>query len=782
MTKKQIKSKADKRPIQNSTKKPNKAEEKIFGDFLNFEIIIILLYLLTEFVPQFDAIDVMGSQWLYLSILNCFTTLYLLIRKRLIPNQFFKSTLFILYFGFVLIAGLSFFVSYNIIESIVTYTRLLVSFIAFINIISLINYNSKILKNLFFLMGLIVMCQSLDVIIEFITKIPKFPKLDDLILSLTGNTGNKNILAASIVIKIPFVLYAIYNVKRYGRIFYLTILFLCFFSIFIINARASFISLFLEILIFIILIIIYYFKNRRELAILLKPALVIGVLILSVFIFQISFSALQKQKIKGEYGGLEQRISEISISNPTKARFDHWKYAIDFTKKHPSLGGGYGNWKINTIPYEKDDNPAFVSSKHAHNDFLEIFADTGILGGLIYLGVFICLFLYAFKVIFSNKNTLDYKLIVSTVLMCLTAYFIDAFFNFPIERPNIQILLAFIIAILSYCYFSFNKNKESVKSIYNTIVYFLLFLSIFTIYFNYKVFKSLEMQNMTFNDLRDLENYNIKYKSAIVNDKFPWIPNISEQSISIACIKAKYLLNEQKYNEAIEMLNSDTKSNPYFYFSEYLRGRIAEKLNQLDSAFNYAKMIFHNRPRTELYYKFLNNLAIYRKDSVEIENSFKEFSKVSQNPELWSSYAKQMYNCTNNLGGTIKIIQKGLNKYPKDSALLYNYNFYVGISFYRQKEYVKSINYFNESLKFRNNDSFSLQDLGFAYYNMKLYKYAIPYFTNLINRNAFKDGKNEFLRGMCYSQLGQKDSACFDFKNAKDYGYNVDPGLIDGCK
>ena len=67
----------------------NTASNKTVLNFPSLELLILLLYLIIEFIPQFDTGDAMGIQWLYISVLNIFVTLYLLIRKKNVPNVFF---------------------------------------------------------------------------------------------------------------------------------------------------------------------------------------------------------------------------------------------------------------------------------------------------------------------------------------------------------------------------------------------------------------------------------------------------------------------------------------------------------------------------------------------------------------------------------------------------------------------------------------------------------------------------------------------------------------------
>ena len=57
--------------------------------------------------------------------------------------------------------------------------------------------------------------------------------------------------------------------------------------------------------------------------------------------------------------------------------------------QYPILGIGVGNWKIKSIQYAGDSVVGYTVPYHAHNDFLQIFAEIGIIGGLAYLMIYL---------------------------------------------------------------------------------------------------------------------------------------------------------------------------------------------------------------------------------------------------------------------------------------------------------------------------------------------------------------------------------------------------------
>jgi O-antigen ligase len=71
------------------------------------------------------------------------------------------------------------------------------------------------------------------------------------------------------------------------------------------------------------------------------------------------------------------------------ARFDYWRAAVETTFKHPLLGTGPGTFQR---PYAQLKSPTAEMARLAHNDYLEQFSDSGIVGGTLY-GAWIVLLL-----------------------------------------------------------------------------------------------------------------------------------------------------------------------------------------------------------------------------------------------------------------------------------------------------------------------------------------------------------------------------------------------------
>jgi O-antigen ligase len=65
------------------------------------------------------------------------------------------------------------------------------------------------------------------------------------------------------------------------------------------------------------------------------------------------------------------------------ARLDYWRAAVQTVTDKPIFGSGPGTFQR---PYSELKSPESEMARLAHNDYLEQFSDSGVVGGLAYLG------------------------------------------------------------------------------------------------------------------------------------------------------------------------------------------------------------------------------------------------------------------------------------------------------------------------------------------------------------------------------------------------------------
>jgi O-antigen ligase len=639
------------------------------------QLICLVLYLAVHFLPEVGGADPMGFQWLYVSAIDLLIAGYILFNysdfKEAITG-IFKSQFVIVYSLYLIWALASYFYALNPTETLVCLARLVSTFFIFINL-SVLFYKKDLFvlfKQLAFLVTLFAFVDALFLSIEFFWQLGQKP-FDNIILSLRSIAyGNKNIRAASVLINVPFILYYIVQSKKIGKVFGIIALCLTLFALFILNTRSTFVGLFLIFIIYTVGAFIVSKKEGRK-SIFFNLAYFILPIIFSFFVSNMVIKhALSLQKGAGVYSTVSKRINDI-IEEKESGRVVFWKTGIDYTRKHLLIGNGYGNWKLSSLFYEKEHTRDFVVRYHLHNDFIENFADLGIIGGFLFLFIFLSAFLLVLK-IWRNKAYSKYHFASTIALMAISCYFVDAALNFPVERTVMQVMFAISAAFLVAPFSALKKEKEEKsKRIFNPyftngVIAILVFLLIGSIAINAMVYKSLRLQKYMMADLGTVPIMTIDQVKSL-----PSIPNLSFNSMPLPAMLARYYLKYKKYDEAYRLLNSDKHANPYLHYNDYVMAQYFAAKGNNDSAFMYAKQAFYNWPTANVYYYQLIPMAVKAKDSTEITKAFNTYIKFRNEPNAWNSYL----NARLELMGakdpfSIKLIDSALKQFPNDSARL----------------------------------------------------------------------------------------------------------------
>jgi O-antigen ligase len=641
-------------------------------------LVSFALYLAVHFLPAVGGADSIGFQWLYVSVLDFAIAGYILINythfKEAIAGLW-KSQFVVVYIIYLIWALCSYFYSINQKETLVCLARLVSTFFVFINL-SVLLYKKDILtlgKQLAFLVALVSLADAVFLTVEFFWQLGQKP-FDSIVLSLRSIAyGNKNIRAASVLINVPFILYYIVQTKLTGRIF--GIISLCFtlFALFILNTRSTFVGLFLIFIIYTVGLVIMSNQEGKKRSLFKLAYFILPVLFAFFISNKVINYALHLQKGTGGYGTVAKRISDITIEKGSD-RLSFWATGIDYTKQHPLIGDGYGNWKLSSLVYEKEHTTDFVVRYHLHNDFIENFADLGVIGGLLYLFIFLCAFLFVLK-IWRSKMFVKYHFMATISLMAIACYFVDAMLNFPAERTVMQVMFAISAAILIAPFSLMHKEEamaEDTKAIIGNTLYSKLSIALLvilltgSIFINALVYQSLRLQRYMMGDLGMVPVMTIAQVKGL-----PSIPNLSFNTMPLPPMLARYYIKYKNLDEAKRLLNSDKNANPYLHYNDFVMSQYFAATGKYDSAFYYAQSAFYNWPTANVYYYQLIPMAVKVKDSSAITKAFTTYVKFRNEPNAWFTYLNARYEL---LGAknmySIQLIDSAVKLFPNDSARL----------------------------------------------------------------------------------------------------------------
>lgn len=739
-------------------------------------LLLIPLYMLVDFIPQFSGADVMGAQWLYLSIIHVLAGLYFLTlgKNTLKENLPFwaLNPLSLLILGFTTLAGVSVINAINPIESVVVYARLLTTVLMYFNLGLLLQGRLTLFKPLSYFLTLLLLIQCLQVVSQFYSGIEEGIAFDTVISEIKVNTGNKNILAASLAIKIPFVIYALLNSSKWYRWILAVILSVSIIAIAIVNARSSFVAIGAQLMVMLAIYLVCAYKNKE-----VKTAIKnISWVLLPVIAGFLASTLMLNAAIEIEEGAtgfntITERVTNISFTAAgSSGRTTLWSSAVDYISNHPLQGAGYGNWKLASIPYEKETIDELFVAYHAHNDFLEMTAETGWAGGILYLSIFIACGLYLLRILLKKASN-EYWLLTLCIAMALASYFTDATFNFPVERPIMQFFLAFILSSAIAIWRGHTKNPPSFKKLFLPAGIFLLLLTP-SLWMNAKVYTSMKGQYTINSDVLSATPV-LNFED--VNRQLPALPNLNAFCFPIDVIKSRYLLKEKKYTEALEFLNRSRGDCPALSINEFYTAQAHLGLLQNDSAYYWAQKAFDYRPRARNNYLLLNDLLVRRRDSAGIEKAFKTVVRLRNEAWVWDTYLGSLAAIGLPLSSINPLVDSAYRNFPNDSNIINRYkylanqkakkDFEAGTQAYLKNDYPAAITYFIRTTQLNPFDYANFENVGMSYYAQKDFSKAIEWFDKVIAMGTARDAKSVFFKGLCLLSLGQQQIAC-QFINA----------------
>jgi len=145
----------------------------------------------------------------------------------------------------------------------------------------------------------------------------------------------------------------------------------------------------------------------------------------------------------GGPGVFNRLLGTVNAADPTTGRAHFWSVTLDVIKQHPLIGSGLGSFGVIYTRY--DSRNGLYRLEQAHNDYLQVLADAGIIGGLLGLTFLIILF----KKGFSRRGTDDkFRRGVATgALAGCFAVLVHSAFDFTLHTTSNALLFLVLAAM-----------------------------------------------------------------------------------------------------------------------------------------------------------------------------------------------------------------------------------------------------------------------------------------------------------------------------------------------
>ena len=144
----------------------------------------------------------------------------------------------------------------------------------------------------------------------------------------------------------------------------------------------------------------------------------------------------------GEFS-LNRFIDSVNTDDPTTGRAHFWSVTLDMIKANPMLGTGLGAYGVMYTRY--DTRNGLYRLEQAHNDYLQVFSDAGVVGGVLALAFVVLLFYRGFGKARSRDNFR--RGVALAALGGCFGVLVHSFFDFTLHTTSNALLFLVLAAL-----------------------------------------------------------------------------------------------------------------------------------------------------------------------------------------------------------------------------------------------------------------------------------------------------------------------------------------------
>lgn len=468
----------------------------------------------------------------------------------------------------------------------------------------------------------------------------------------------------------------------------------------------------------------------------------------------------------------KQSLAQGTMEDSAAKRLWNWRVTLNMVKDNPILGVGIGNYRCLSAEYQgeyiekhPDDSHYPRNLKEAHNDYLQIWAETGSLGLLAFLAFLFTLCIIGLQAVMKSTGKFTEGLLIIGILSGLVIYLAQTFISFPLHVIENVVLFITAGALLittpkiygideSWQYVSYQlwnallPKREVIKRVFQvgTVVIFGV-LTLFTVQrfradvhlrrarklcqknepeaaytecqkalslwpFDWKIYYQLgliysvaEMYDKAIDFFSIAEEYMIR--SDIVHSK-----GVAYQG------KGEFKKAEREYMRAIYYLPKSAK----VYISLgllYYEAKMNEQNEQVKSIGSFEKSIESFNKAIEMY---SGKIEDWLKEDISIKKLVNNKTAVKEWVKPWMNKGIVLAQM-GDFEEAIECFNKALQINPMDINVWYN----KGVALKKTEHYDKAINCFDKIIEINPKYAKAWYNKGKILYQLERYKEAKEY-------------------------------------------------------
>ncbi|NHM08251.1 tetratricopeptide repeat protein [Flavobacterium sp. CYK-4] len=586
-------------------------------------LFFLLLLPLVHFSNTVDPVLV--PRQVYLSVFVLVLSIGLLVRNDTLGSIPLKNSLFLSFAGYFLFMALGSFYSGFNSESYYTLSKQLLLF-AFLALSiyaldqGLLNVGTIVKAcigvSTIALLGAFYECYSAEDLWNKATTIDSF-------------FANKNLLASFLFLCLPFLVMGLKQSKPW-RILALVALIGTFPVLMILGTR----TVFLALGVFGIILLGYFLSKRLSIR---RTTLILAISTLLILILVAAIWGISSKSNESTIPlkGIERYIQRVSNNKTLTSRMQLWENSIQMWQENPWLGVGAGNWQVEFPKYGLDhfDEMSITNGwqtvQRAHNDFLTILCENGLIGLLTYLVIFGIIFYQLIFLIRKSDSSQQFKFVL--IFGVIAGYFVIALFDFPLERIEHQIFLMLLFAITTTEYYTFKKENPTSQLECKILIYSTATIGLFALIVGVSRFKG-EIETVKMYRAKDNELWEKTLLHAQnAENRFY---SIDPTSMPIDWYKGTACFHKNDFGQSVRYFESAYAQAPYQIQVILSLGTAYENYNQRQKAiecYQKALKISSNfeEARLNLAAVYYNNkqydLAFETIDKMQVINTNKKY-------------------------------------------------------------------------------------------------------------------------------------------------------------
>jgi len=455
-------------------------------------------------------------------------------------------------------------------------------------------------------------------------------------------SANPTLYGSSQALLFPFILYTLYKGGKTWKSIACMAFFFWVYSLLVARTRSAWLA---AIVAMIGIQFLFFLVAKRHEFDLKKWGIASGGLFasaaLAVFLlFNLNLGGTVQKMIQDKAKSLAKQATEgFAKSSSTSAdyRLVIAAESMEMYADHPVFGVGPNNWLVMIPEYGKRSyyhHSGGSSRIRAHNDYVQVFAERGTIGGIAWIGMWVLTALMAFNYIWKKRADKDKTMLAIFLAGGFAAFGVDMFFSFPNERYENVLYVSLMWAMLFALY---QQEKEGKKTLMSmpwamaigavAIIAFNLFLSAEKYRFekNMKLTKAY-MGAKRYDDI-------LRFAEEGISPFVPLGP-LGDPLELYAGISYK---EKGEYDKAIEMLDKSLKYHPNSSRAYSTLGTIYTAQQKHNEALDALENAYRVAPAYDVVVK---NLGIAYYNNGRYKEAVEKFDQV----DITEDWLKDVYN------------------------------------------------------------------------------------------------------------------------------------------